>query len=108
MYGKIIRKIGRLLIFFSKALLDIVLHFIRRCVLILFNFILAISCHIIFLVTWEPRTWKRVTVRKVKRIRALTKLKLYAWKYGKPFFVWLKDEYMRDLYNNYYYLIEKE
>ena len=86
---------------------NILIHLVRRILQILFTTVVTLICGIIYLVTYEPGTKKHVTVRKCKRIRALTKLKLYAYKYGSCIFEFLHKDYMRKLYNKFHFLIDK-
>lgn len=86
---------------------DFILHFIRRILQILLSIIVLIICGIIYSVTYEPGTYKRVTKRKIRRIRALTKLKLYIYKYFKPVCVFMHDCYLGHLYNKFHFLIDK-
>lgn len=97
----ILKKIG-------LGIFDFVAHFIRRVVTIVYRLSVGLICTFIYLVTFQPKTWHRATSRKARRIRVLTKLKLYAWKYGKWFFKWIReDEYLEKLYGNFSFLIEK-
>lgn len=89
-------------------LIDFVLHFIRRVITIIFNLLVALVCNLIWLITYEPGKRKKVTKRKAKRIVALTKLKLYAYKYCWWFFDYIRDDYMKKLYKTYSFLIEKK
>ena len=86
---------------------DFILHFIRRLLQIFFGIFISLICGIIFVVTYEPNTYGRPTKRKVRRIRRLTKLKLYAYKYFKPVCVFMHDCYLGRLYNKFHFLIDK-
>lgn len=97
----------KILKFIGIGILKFINHFCRRVISIVFNFIVVLICNIIWLVTWQPHAWKKTTTRKAKRIRTLTKLKLYAWKYGSWFFKWIHDDYLEKLYKQYHFLIEK-
>ena len=92
---------------FNK-ILDIILHFIRRVLKICFGFIFSIICIVIYVVTFEPNTRHRATKRKAKRIRILTKVKLYLYKWFKPLFKFLRYDYFDKLYNNFHFLIENK
>jgi len=86
---------------------DFILHLIRRMLQIVFSLFISIVCGIIYVVTYEPGTAKRVTKRKIRRIRRLTKFKLYIYKYFKPMCVFMHDCYLRRLYNKFHFLIDK-
>jgi hypothetical protein len=87
---------------------DFILHFIRRVLQIIFPLIFTTACSIIYLVTFEPHTRYRATPRKARRIRVLTKFKLYLYKWFKPYFVFTHDKYFEKLYNRLGFLIEKK
>lgn len=82
-------------------------HLFRRIFKIIFNLILLIIFLLIFIITFERNTRGKVTIRKIKRIRKLTKFKLYLYKYFKNFFKWIRNDYFENLYNNFSFLIEK-
>lgn len=86
---------------------DFILHFIRRLLQITISILVSFICGIIYIVTYEPGTYKRVTKRKIRRIRALTKLKLNIYKYFKPICVFMHDSYLERLYNKFHFLIDK-
>lgn len=86
---------------------DFFLHLIRRILQITLSLAVSLACMIIYAVTYEPNTYKRVTKRKVRRIRKLTKLKLYVYKYFKPVCVFMHDCYLANLYNKFHHLIDK-
>ena len=90
-----------------KKIIDIIVHFFRRLSYFIPYTIGAIICLIIKLVTYEPNTTRRVTVRKAKRIRRLTKFKLYVWKYFPWYFKFIHDDYFENLNNKFGFLIEK-
>ena len=84
-----------------------ILHIIRRFLQIVITFTVSLVCGIIYLVTYEPNTYRRVTKRKCRRIRVLTKFKLYVYKYFAPVCHFLHDDYMEQLYYNFNFLINK-
>ena len=86
---------------------DFILHFIRRLLQISISILVSFVCGIIYIVTYEPGTYRRVTKRKIRRIRALTKLKLHIYKYFKPICVFMHDRYLERLYNKFHFLIDK-
>ena len=59
---------------------DFFTHLIRRILFFLTNMVISLICGIIYLVTYEPNTKKKVTVRKIRRIRRLTNIKLWIWR----------------------------
>lgn len=82
-------------------------HFLQRVLFFVYNLLLILIANIIFIITYEPGKRNIVTKRKIRRIRLLTRLKLYMWKYGKRFFVFIhNDEYLRDLNNRFGFLIK--
>lgn len=89
-------------------LIDVFLHLIRRIIQIIFPIILQIICLIIYIVTFEPNTKHKPTKRKAKRIRFLTKTKLYIYRWFKPIFLFAHSEYFPKLYERFHYLIDKK
>lgn len=87
---------------------DFILHFIRRIIQITFGFFITVACAIIYTVTFEPNTKKRATPRKARRIRALTKFKLYMYKWFGPIFDFTHNTYMRNLYYRMGFLINEK
>lgn len=86
---------------------DIIIHFLRRILRITLSFVCWIVCTLIYIVTFEPNTKHKATVRKVKRIRVLTKFKLYLYNWFKPVFKFLHYDYYERLDNKFHFLIEK-
>ena len=86
---------------------DFFAHLIRRILQIFFTTTIALVCLIIYFVTYEPGKGTAVTLRKCRRIRKLTKLKLYSYKYFSWLHNFLHDDYMRGLYNRFHFLIDK-
>ena len=83
---------------FLIGLMNFLIHFIRRILYFLTQIIIVIICNIIFFVTFEPNTREKVTMRKIRRIRRLTKFKLWLWKYFGWYFKFIhKDKYLIDL-----------
>jgi hypothetical protein len=83
---------------FLRAILNFFIHFFRRLLYFLTQIILLLVCQIIYFVTYEPNTSKKVTMRKIKRIRKLTKFKLWLWKHFGWYFKFIhKDKYLNDL-----------
>lgn len=75
-----------------------IIHFFRRLLYFLTRFVLCTACGIIFIVTYEPFTWKKVTKRKIRRIRALTKFKLWLWRNFRWYFEFIHDaKYLEEL-----------
>ena len=89
------------------ALKNFFAHLLRRILQIIFSILTTIVCVIIFIVEFEPNTRGKATSRKAKRIRRLTKFKLYAYKYLKPFWQFMHHTYLENLYNKFSFLIEK-
>jgi hypothetical protein len=83
------------------------LHFIKRILQILTSIVVMFACSIIYVLTYEPGTENRVTIRKAKRIRFLTKLKLYVYKWLSPYWNFQKNSYLSCLYNRFHFLIDK-
>ena len=104
---KILIWIKDFLLHLIRRILKIVIHLIRRILQIILSLLISIICGIIYAVTYEPGTYQQVTKRKVRRIRALTKLKLYIYKYFKPVCVFMHDSYLNRLYNKFHFLIDK-
>lgn len=95
-------KVGKFIWYTIERLASRILYFLTEIVI-------GLACYIIYLVTFEPFTWKKATKRKAKRIRTLTKLKLYAWKYCSGYFKFIHDDkYLSDLYNKFSFLIEEK
>lgn len=83
---------------FFKNIFNFFVHFIRRILYFATQIFFYLICQIIFLVTYEPHQWKKVTLRKIRRIRALTKFKLWMWKHFGWYFRFIRDDkYYRDL-----------
>lgn len=83
-----------------KKIVDFFIHFFRRILFFLTQIIGTIICLIIFLITFEPKSGKNITRRKIKRIRRLTKFKLWLWEH----FYW----YFNFIHDDAYYKILKE
>ena len=80
---------------FLRGVLNFFIHFFRRLLFFLTQIIIVIVVQIIYLVTYEPNTRKNVTMRKIKRIRRLTKFKLWLWKNFDWYFKFIhKDKYL--------------
>ena len=75
------------------------IHFIRRILYFLTKLIVTIICFIIYIFTFEPNSRKKVTMRKIKRIRRLTKVKLWIWKNFGWYFRFIHDNYLDGLAN---------
>lgn len=85
---------------FLNRVMNFFIHLIRRILYFTTNIIVAIACFIIYIVTYEPNTKKKVTIRKIRRIRALTKFKLWLWKYFDWYFKFIhKNKYFEKLEN---------
>lgn len=84
-----------------------ILHFFRRLFRIVIDFVAWLICTLIYFVTFEPNTRHKATFRKARRIRALTKFKLYLYKWFKPVFKFLHYDYFDRLDNKFHFLIEK-
>lgn len=89
------------------AIKNFFIHFLRRILQIAGSLLLFITCAVIYLVTLEPGTSKRATARKARRIKTLTKVKLYAYKWFKSYWEFTHNIYLEQLYNNFHFLIEK-
>ena len=83
---------------------NIILHIIRRLLQIILQISLFFICAIIYLVTYEPNTFRRVTVRKIRRIKIFTKIKVYLYKHFSKFWEFMHDDYLKKIYNKFYYL----
>ena len=77
---------------FLLEILNFFLHFVRRLLFFLTQITIIIICQIIYLVTIEPGTGKTVTIRKIRRIRRLTKFKLWLWKNFRWYFEFIHDD----------------
>jgi len=86
---------------------DFILHFFKRIFQILSSIIIMFACSIIYVLTYEPGTEYKVTIRKARRIRFLTKLKLYVYKWLSPYWNFQKNSYLSRLYNRFHFLIDK-
>lgn len=73
-----------------------VIHFFRRLLFFITQIIFQLVCLIIFLITFEPHAWKKITLRKIKRIRRLTRFKLWLWKHF--------DWYIKFIHDDKYYI----
>ena len=87
---------------------ECILHFIRRVLQILFSFGFVVISLLIYGITFEPKTKGKATRRKAKRIRILTKFKLYLYKWFGGFFDFIHYTYLKELYKNFSFLIEKK
>ena len=85
---------------------DFVTHFFRRLTHVIISVLFIIGSMLIYFATFEPGTNGVVTERKTRRIRALTKFKLYLWKYLSPLFKFAHYKYLEEFYDNYHFLIE--
>ncbi len=61
-----------------RGVFKVIYNIIRGLVRLVFNVCVIISCLIIRVVTFEPGSKETITVRKAKRIRALSKFKMFA------------------------------
>ena len=79
---------------------NFIIHFFRRLLFFITKIIATTACLLIFLITIEPGKWKKVTKRKIRRIRALTKFKLWLWKHFRWYFEFIHDtKYLENLEN---------
>ena len=62
-----------------KEILKVPYNIIRGITRFAFYIVLVIVIKTIYLITYEPGTKNKITVRKAKRIRALSKFKLFAF-----------------------------
>lgn len=75
-----------------------IVHFFRRLLYFFSKIIFGFTCLIIFIITYEFGMHKKVTKRKILRIRRLTKFKLWLWKNFKWFICFIHDDkYYRNL-----------
>ena len=84
-----------------------ILHLIKRLLQIIFGILFFLICGIIYIVTYEPGTRKKVTPRKVRRIRFLTKVKLHFYKILAPYWGFQECSYLTRLYNRFHFLIDE-
>ena len=77
-------------------------HFVKRVLFFLTKIIFILVCDIIFILTYEPFKWKKITKRKIKRIRCLTKFKLWLWKHFRWYIEFIGDDkYYKNLEKRY-------
>lgn len=76
---------------FFIGLMNFFIHFIRRILFFLTQIIISLVCGLIYLVTYEPHTKKKVTMRKIRRIRRLTNFKLWMWRNFGWYFRFIHD-----------------
>ena len=74
-----------------RGVLNFFIHFFRRLLYFLTQIIIIMACQLIYIVTYEPNTCKMATKRKIRRIRRLTKFKLWVWKYFGWYFKFIHD-----------------
>lgn len=60
---------------------NILYKIVRNYTRFFVDFCVSVVCWVIFLVTYEPFTWKKVTKRKIRRIKKLTKFKCWVFKH---------------------------
>ena len=78
-------------------IIDFFIHFIRRVLFWLYYIIYSLICIIIFLITYDSKLGV-ITKRKIRRIRTLTKFKLFLWKNFSWFFTFIEvDDYYKNL-----------
>ena len=83
---------------FLKRLSEFLIHFFRRLLYFLTQIIIMVICQIIYVVTYEFGKGKKVTMRKIRRIRSLTKFKLWLWRNFDWYFKFIhNDDYLRKL-----------
>ena len=86
---------------------DFFTHLLRRILQIVLHAIIGFICVLIYVVAYEPGKKHKATARKAKRIKVLTKVKLYTYKYFQPLCDFLHNTYLKNLYNKFHFLIEK-
>lgn len=107
-FWNILKKIGRILLLIGKGVWKFVLRLLNRIVRLLFVLLITLFVYLIYGLTYEPGTKGKVTIRKIKRIRFLTKVKLYSWKYFSWFFIWIDNKYIESVYKKFSHQIEKK
>ena len=75
-----------------KKIEEFLIHFLRRLLFFTTNIIIGLICILIFIVTYEPMKWKTVTKRKIRRIKRLTKFKLWMWRHFRWYFEFIHDD----------------
>lgn len=90
-----------------KTIWGILVHFVRRVLYFTTQIVISLITTTIYIVTFEPHTYGKMTRRKVKRINFMSKLKLYLYKYFGWFFDFIHDYYFRNYYHKNKYQIEK-
>ena len=64
-----------------KKFCEIIYKIIRNFIRFIVDTIVSIICWIIFFVTYEPHKFKKVTKRKICRIRRIYKFKIFVFKH---------------------------
>ena len=64
-----------------KKFFEIIYKIIRNFIRSILDTIVSILCCIIFFVTYEPHKFKKVTKRKIRRIRRIYKFKIFVFKH---------------------------
>lgn len=64
---------------------------IKTCIQLLYNLVIGIICFLIYIFTYEPNKKHILTIRKAKRIRVLTKFKLWYFNHFKHLTIFLGD-----------------
>ena len=64
-----------------KKFCEIIYKIIRNFIRFIVDTIVSIICWIIFFVTYEPHKFKKVTKRKIRRIRRIYKFKIFVFKH---------------------------
>lgn len=67
-----------------------------------------LACGIIVVVSYEPGTRGVPTPRKCRRIRRLTKFKLYVYKYVTSHIKYYNGGYLDKVYKKFHFLIDKK
>ncbi len=101
------KKSWRIIKLIIGVLYRIIIHIIKRILSIIYNIVFFIIADIIAVVFFEPKKVGKPTIMKARRIRFLSKMKLYLWKYFSFFFKFIGDTYLEKFYNRLHFLIEK-
>lgn len=79
----------------KKLLIEILnffIHFFRRLLFFTTKILFIIICDIIYVVTIEPGSGNNVTLRKIRRIRRLTNVKLWLWRHFRWYIEFIHDD----------------
>lgn len=84
-------------LYYGKNITPLILELFHVIVAMFFKMLISFACVVIWLFTYERNTNGELTLRKARRIRALTKFKLWFYKHFKS----IAKIFMVDGYLNY-------